>query len=292
MRAELSGLDCFKNVSAIENITAGMSSHCYKVTADGKVFFTKTLSNPNEVLLAKSAAKLGISPEVIFANQHWLVTRFIGGENLTASTKSLDEKIDVSIQLMAKCHQLTTNIPKMSAVVIIKDLVNQADLSYLQQQQLNDISEQVSARLLANHNLVCCHGDMNFTNVLVDSQQAAWLLDFECAYQASAEFDLAMFVAINNLNLSRLPEIITGYQKANSLIDINAKLVENYLAFSYLINGLWYFGQSKEYQPSLGEKRDNQAIFKKLARQQWQQFDDLVLPFRTNQPLASIIESL
>jgi thiamine kinase-like enzyme len=117
-------------------------------------------------------------------------------------------------------------------------------------------------------NIVCCHSDINFSNVLIDANQQLWLIDFEYACEAPAEFDIAMFMAINNIPLTLFDEVIGLYEdKADASID---KLLCNYyLAFSYLINGLWYVNQSQLKETS------GSPDFIALTKEQWQSFDNL-----------------
>lgn len=288
MTSQLRQLSCFNNITHITRITTGMSNECYKVNADGQEYFAKTLSANNEAAISLLAAKQGISPPVFFHNQQWLITQFMLGENLADSTKNQAKKINIAVQLMAQCHQLPATKSPMSALHIASDLIKQVQLPLPQQQQLNSIIKQLSTTLTANHKLVCCHGDMNFSNVLLDTQQHAWLVDFECAYVAAAEFDVAMLVAINNLDVSTLTPLITAYQQANPQVVLNQSLLQQYLLFSYLINGLWYFQKFQQTAVS-SHATHNKATYKQLALQQWQQFDDLALPTLTNQALVNII---
>jgi len=324
MVTSLYSLPCFSNIIAIERITAGLSSQCYKVITEDQAFFAKVLhcesktaeneaakseaaenkAANNEVNMARLAASGGISPQLIYNDQHWLVTQFIDGEDLSLLTKPLTEKIDIATALLAQCHRLSTKasgLISLSPNDIIASLVAQTQLNVAQRQQLQTISTQLAQRLtqpLATQsnkaqNQLCCHGDLNFSNVLIDNQQESWLLDFECAYLAPAEFDLAMLIAVNNIEFTQREAIITAYRKYNVSTEINRNLLTDYLLFSYFINGLWYlqkYQQQTAADPLSNASNSHTELFNKLALPQWQQFDTLaVLNLPQPQQLIAIL---
>jgi len=334
MVTSLYNLPCFTNIIAIERITAGMSSQCYKVITEDQAFFAKVLHCDNkssknetaksaaaenkapnnevpnnETSMARLAARGGISPPVIYSDQHWLVTPFIDGIDLSLLTKPLVEKIDIATALLAQCHRLSakrSGLIPLSPSDIIAGLMAQTQLALIPQQPLQTISAQLTQRLTQQltqplatqtnnaQNQRCCHGDLNFSNVLIDNQQASWLLDFECAYLAPAEFDLAMLIAVNNIELTQREAIIAAYRKHNVSTNINRNLLTDYLLFSYFINGLWYL-QKYQQQTAIADNTSNASntdteIFNILAQQQWRQFDALaVVHLPRQQQLLAIL---
>ena len=115
---------------------------------------------------------------------------------------------------------------------------------------------------------VMCHGDVNFSNIIIDQHSKPWLIDFECAAIGNVEFDIAMFIAINHLPDNYLEYIFDCYQKHNN-VSISHSLVQSYLACCYLINGLWYQGKSNDIESG--------SNYLMLANKQYKQFDLLNL---------------
>lgn len=235
----LTSLTCFKHIHAIEPITAGLSSMCYQVSADNRLFFAKQLTNSSEATISKYAALHNIAPRVIYHDPHWLITEFIDGTNLALNSQSLDEKIVTAIKLMARCHQLSVKPVELSPVDISRELIKNTDFSNLKQTELIRVADRLTPQLKHSRELVCCHGDINFSNVLVDDAKSAYLVDFECAISAPAEFDLAMFFAVNNITKNKTATILELYKKHSSH-GIDPSLLNEYLLFCYFINGLWY----------------------------------------------------
>jgi len=266
MELALHTLTCFKHIETIEPITAGLSSHCYKINADKKYYFVKQLTTKNEAIVGLSAASNSIGPAVVYHDQHWLVTEYIDGINLTLSSHSLDQKIKIACQLMAKCHQLTAKPLELSPKKISHDLIRNSHFSSQQQITLLHLANQLIPRLKSTNKMVCCHGDLNFSNLLIDKTENAYLVDFECACIASAEYDLAMFIAVNVLTKKQASMIIDQYQYYSS-IKIDLSLVDAFLSFCYILNGLWY---AQAYNNTKDSK------FSYLAKQQWQHVPALV----------------
>ncbi|MBL4940565.1 MAG: phosphotransferase [Colwellia sp.] len=263
MQNALYTLPCFSKVESISVINAGLSQKCYKVYADNKFYFAKTVSGNAEAKMAVPADTAGFSPSVFYHDQQWLVTDFIDAENLALNISNTKGKINHAIRLMVQCHQLNYQPAKLSAQTITNELINKPHFSALKKTELQQYAELVLAPLNNSKNLVCCHGDLNFSNVLIDQQKHTWLVDFECACLAPAEFDLAMFIAVNNISENKISGIITQYQHHFFAAKIDHKLLYAYLTFSYFINSLWF---TNSYN-----KRHEIALLK-LHQQQWKKF--------------------
>jgi len=256
----LNSLACFNHIETITPIVAGLSSHCYQVYADNKRFFAKKITSPNESTLSIHAASLNISPKVIYHDKHWLVTQFIDGKNLSLSQHTFDEKILIATKLMAQCHQIVAKPTELAPKSIAHALINKMHLSKMQETELLQITSQLTSQLEHTTNLVCCHGDLNFSNILYSLKKEAHLVDYECGCSAPVEYDLAMFIAVNNFAKDKITTIIELY-KAHSFADIDLPLLNHYLLFCYFINGLWYMD---------AYNKTDLSKFACLANQQWQ----------------------
>ncbi len=272
-------LPCFIDTPCeIAPISQGLSHRCFKVDIisaaeqNSTSYFVKYLgdhpvSASNELHASQLASDRLLSPHVNYCSQSWLVSRFIDGEILATLDLPLEEKYRLSVQLLAKCHQLAPSHKISSYTIgdIIKQqllnsrlLPKQRDTLHLVCQQLLNFNERGTK--------VLCHGDANFSNMLLSADQTPWLIDFECAFVGYPEFDIAMLIAINNLPTTHLEALISAYEKISTLsLDIN--LVQAYLPCCYLINGLWYRNHADESQ--------SRTLYLQLADQQFRLFDQL-----------------
>jgi thiamine kinase-like enzyme len=287
----LSNLPCFTQIVSISKITSGLSQQCFKVTADNKIYFAKTISDSTEVSVAVSAGKSGLSPRVIYHDYHWLITNFIDADNLELKTIATKDKINQAIKLMVQCHQLKVKPVELSAKDIIKSLLNTPYYLTLQKTALLALADSILAPLNESKNSVCCHGDLNFSNILINIEKSTWLVDYECACVAPIEYDLAMFIAVNSLASDEITLVIEQYELQSS-VNVDPKLLNHYLLFCYFINALWYFNQYKKTNNTNDINKDNhQETLIELSLQQWRKFDAVALYHMTSQPLLDLISS-
>lgn len=245
MESALRILPCFNQIERITLIASGLSQHCFKINADNHTYFAKTIDNNTEITVATCASNSGLSPNILYYDQQWLITHFIEAKNLALSTKHIDDKLNDSIKLMAQCHQLTVRPAELSPRDIINALLIDSPCSSIQTTELLAFADLIIMPINDNKNGVCCHGDLNFSNVLINEDQRTWLIDYECACTAPIEYDLAMFIAVNELTDDKTTAIIEQYQ-VQSCVSVDPLLLNSYLQFCYLINALWYFNSCHE----------------------------------------------
>ena len=270
---QLTQLSCFTRIESISLIEQGNSHPCFKVVDVHNSFFVKYFNNPIDIQpyiqLNQLAADVGLSPDFIYYDKFWQVHQFIEGTSLNLCPLPLNEKIKHCIKLMARCHQAIdikklTNIPILDIAKIIKPLT--LNLSTNQKHIISELCEKLSSELVITP-AVLCHGDINFSNVILANK--AWLLDLECARLADKEFDIAMMISVNELLTGSVTTVIDFcvdyYRSIADLTGcINKSKVTCYLGISFVINGLWYLEQ-------YFHNRDE--LFKHKAFKQFELFD-------------------
>jgi len=292
VKKALSALPCFKQVTNINMVTGGFSHACFKVEADDSCYFAKMTTGiqlETELTLAKVAAVNNLTPPIFYHDKQWLISHYIEGENLAVKEIPLIEKITTSIKLMVTFHQLVAssseqvNIEKISPLNIagtingLFHIGNQPTLITAVTMFGRKIAALIAPAINnTTHSLLCCHSDINFSNVLTSNNKGhdtnAWLIDFEYACFAPAEFDLAMLTAVNNIPLTLTDDIIGCYEQRAGRA-INKSLLHAFILFCYLINGLWYFNSALDNVLNLTDETKEEMY--KLATEQWQAFDTL-----------------
>ena len=293
---ELKSLPCFTQIQSVDLLAHGLSQTAIKVTTASQVFFAKKLNKntaSSEIVSAllcsnvvpASTKKSALAPEVIYHDQEWLITKFIDGITLTDDGFNAAEKTTIALKLMARLHQYTNTIPENALARLntrhaidsfLPNLTNSlANFSHTLTKvthYLNNTIEQLIESSDCQN--VICHGDLNFSNILLETSQRVWLVDFECTHYAPREFDLAMFVAVNNISIDNLDHLVTTYRGFRPNVKIHSQLLNHFILYSYFINGLWY----------LSKKHTS------LAREQWAAFDAFALKNTMNLPeLLSIV---
>lgn len=272
---EIKALPCFTDRDCkIEQLTEGESHQCFKVTINKntieKSVFVKSFAGHQQTAKAEIsshiiAAKMAVAPAIIYHSASWLVTEFITGDSLASFYKQqkgnlVNNKVTVAMHLMVKTHQLTPpeNHPVLAIEKLLYHQASNIKLSQSQHVALQKIISEITPPQTKLNHLVLCHGDVNYENIrlstLFNSEnplEHAWLVDFECSSLAEAEYDLAMFIAINEFSVNDINTLIQDYQQFTNAT-INEEKVRAYLACCYLINGLWYFEAS--YQDKQAQK--------------------------------------
>jgi thiamine kinase-like enzyme len=307
---KLSHLPCF-NLKAdnISVINTGLSQPCFQVNYDNKTYFAKYLiADSIEPLASQFASRAGISPKLIYVGQNWLITEFIAGQGLDNGKQREEEKLAITIALLARCHSIALSstssksesshinnqnltqkisltddqlskqsyLPNLDISATIKQLLQNIVLSSTQHQALKSLVNVFQQNLAETDKIVqhtrhvFCHGDANYSNVIAlknvtkNPESLYKIIDFECACIAPIEYDLAMLMAVNSIDSSKVEMITSLYQQAltrlnqqKKLTDIVDNLTENtekndgispalvtcYYDLSILINGLWYLSQ-------------------------------------------------
>jgi len=267
----LKSLPCFTEIEELSLLTDGFSHTCVKVTTTTNVFFAKKLNATTaegEANASMACAEQGISPHIVYLDRQWLITEFIDGTSLADAKINADLKTVIALRLLASCNNLVASeyyqaIPMLNtsqsvnALLVKPTSILAPHLNFLDKVTHSLTGAIDSLIIKTQPNNVLCHGDVNFTNVLLGKDKRAWLIDFECAHRAPVEFDLAMFIAVNDIPVEQLENIIDTYIALVPSVNINFDLLHHYLLYSFYINGLWYLDN------------DLQA----LAVTQWSAFD-------------------
>jgi thiamine kinase-like enzyme len=286
----LKSLSCFEEVLDVSMLVDGMSHTCSKVTTSSQSYFVKKLNNETaeeEVVSSLLAAKHRLSPKVIYYDETWLVTEYIDSIILDKAEFSIDKFITTSLTLMAKLHQLlpqlkTGAIPNLDTLKSVQRLfTNPVPLPSRQRLILADITDTLTSKIEAEQSFsgavnVLCHGDINYSNIVFDKTQQPWLIDFECSHLAPVEFDLSMFIAVNNIPTHLVDDILTCYTDLVPNYRPNQTLITYYLLYSFFINGLWYLDNRND------SKGNNHL--RSLAIEQWSAFDNFAVKHHLDIP--------
>jgi len=263
----LKSLSCFDDVVDISPISAGLSHSCFKVITPLQSYFAKRLhlkTAQQELFCSVHTAQFGLSPNIIYHDNDWLVTEFIDGITLDKARLCTNDKLPIALSLMAKLHMLppqsnTQTLNSINTTTLAKNLfTNCESLELFQRSTLKNINQILSLTIdkQQGHSVapnVLCHGDINYSNIMLVPESGksnrsdvllddrSWLLDFECAQLAPVEFDIAMFIAVNNIPFDLVDEVVAHYLEQSPEFIPNYRLLDNYILYSFFINALWYF---------------------------------------------------
>ena len=195
------------------------------------------------------------------------------------SNHSNHQNLTQKISLTDNQRSKKSYLQNLDISATIKQLLQNIALSSTQHQALKFLVNVFQQNLAETHEIlqytrqVFCHGDANYSNIIAlknetaNSENLYKIIDFECACIAPIAYDLAMLMAVNSIDSSKVEMITSLYQQAltrlnqqKKLTDIVDNLAENteknddislglvtcYYDFSLLINSLWYLSQYQE----------------------------------------------
>lgn len=234
---------------SIVNIVEGESHTCFKVIQGTEQFFVKYIKGrdaSNEILSLQQLSTFALSPKLYYSDDSWLITEFRAGVALSDAHLVQENAIDKAISAMVCCHDQKVAHKPIDFLALINTFSEHDYFSENIKTALLPVFNTLYADIKAD-NFVLCHGDLNFTNILISQDQLS-LIDFECSGLAEREFDLSMMVAINQLPITQLNNYVSLYHnKSHSAVNLDSEKVMRYLLLSYVINALWYFDAYKRF---------------------------------------------
>jgi aminoglycoside phosphotransferase (APT) family kinase protein len=207
-KAVLRGLELWSETPRIEVIPAGYTNRNFRVLAAGETYFARLgsdlphhrISRRNEARCARSAARAGIAPEVVYAREGVLVTRFVEGKTLRMGERPGPDTLAALGRLLARVHRLPVppGLGEAGLVAACRAYLELPAIRRLERQDRERIERIVEkAPALASNCLV--HGDA-FPENFIAGPRRMWLVDWEYAGRGHPAFDLAY--AAMNLDLS------------------------------------------------------------------------------------------
>ncbi|KGJ98379.1 hypothetical protein ND16A_0688 [Thalassotalea sp. ND16A] len=236
--------------STVNVITAGYSHQCFQVsTTNGQVFLKifNVGQEQQQLDISQLASKVGLAPQVleICPKLGYLITEFIDAPTLMSVDLGVAEKLQISAELIYQCHQMKARVTRLELSDTLNELLLSAKLPPSSIGKLAAYSASLIQTItIDDKRLVLSHGDVNFNNILV-AVNKNYLLDWEYCYLAEPEFDLAMCLAINQIDMSLQPGFIKHYQQylrgdGRFSHVICPEKVTRYHEYSLFINALWF----------------------------------------------------
>lgn len=211
----IAGLPCWQARVVIEPLAGGMTNRNFLVhdAVAGKFVVRIGRDLPehgvmrfNELAAARAAFTVGISPEVVFASDGFLVNRFIESRTLEPADIRNRSHLPALLDLVRRCHD---DIPTFFRGPAMAFWVFQVMRNYLallgdeprsclfpHLTRLRAIAVELEAAV-GPVNLVFGHNDLLASNFLDDGSRL-WLIDWDYAGFNSPLFDLANLSSNNH----------------------------------------------------------------------------------------------
>jgi thiamine kinase-like enzyme len=216
-------LPCWSGKTEIAPLIGGITNRNYRVTDESGERYVVRLGRDipehgvlrfNELAAARAAHAAGISPEVIYAGEGVLVSRFIDGKTFAPEDVREPRNLSRIVDTLKRCHH---DIPQHLTGPTLIFWVFQVVRNYLHLLEdrhsnpydipldtLRDKCERLE-QALGPVTIVFGHNDLLAAN-LIDDGERLWLIDWDYAGFNSPLFDLANLASNNELT----PELETS----------------------------------------------------------------------------------
>ncbi len=221
-------LPCWQAAVDVSVLHGGMTNRNFLVRQqDGQRFVVRCGSDLpahgvmrfNELAAARAAHAAGISPEVVFATEGMLVSRFVDGRTLAPEDIRDPVRLPTIVALIRRCHEQVPHHMRGPALVF---WVFQVVRNYLC--TVGDVGRNPMAWDLAELgrrcdwleqrvgpvNIVFGHNDLLAAN-LIDDGQRLWLIDWDYAGFNSPLFDLANLSSNNDFSVEQDTRLLSEY---------------------------------------------------------------------------------
>lgn len=220
-------LPCWSGTPTITPLNGGMTNRNYRVR-DAKGSYAVRMGHDipehgvmrfNELAVARAAHAAGLSPEVIYASEGVLVSRFIEGRTLGEQDIASDVYLPRVLALVQAFHQQAMAQLRGPVLMFWVFHVIRHYGALLQAAPNNPLAQRLPGLLqkaktleaqLGPVDIVLGHNDLLAANFLDDGARL-WLIDFDYAGLNSPLFDLANLSSNNGLSAEQDQDLLVRY---------------------------------------------------------------------------------
>ncbi len=202
-------------INSIDLLNEGLNHLVYKITTAKGTFVARLHptrpTNPTEIELQNTMAKLGFTPQIIEHNQQMAIIEYINGLHTSAHQWPQVELKQFARQLVM-VHQVKPPmaLPTLDLVQHLTQYRNQLVLTAIEQQQFIDVITGLERLSPRPPTLGLCHNDLNPQNIIC-RQGKKYLIDWEYATMGDVFFDLAGFIVEHQLEGDKADVFLRTY---------------------------------------------------------------------------------
>lgn len=198
-------LPLWRGSVAIEPLAGGITNVNFKVRDAAGTFVVRAgeddprlgIDRDNEVQCARLAARLGVAPEIVYAERPWTVATFVSGRTLDPQALQDHARLRRVARLLRTVHDarsaITGHLRWFSPFLVARTYLDQAHADGValpfDATAVRRTVDALEARL-APYRPTFCHNDLMPGN-LIDDGTRSWLIDWEYAGVGHPWFDVA-----------------------------------------------------------------------------------------------------
>ena len=225
--------------ATIERVRQGQTDNAFRLTLGERRAFCKvdTLPRPStvnsrteEAAIQQRVAKHGLSPNVLYSDEHCIVTEYIEAKVLTADDLAFSGTIASLGQQLKQLHKLSLTGRRFDAAAAGKIYA-----TTIEDQATSDRCLAAIDAMQSDDELVFSHNDMVAGNILL--AESIIFIDWEYACDNSPLFDIATVVAHHALDVETAQALLDA-RFGHSDRDLFARLM-NYVRGYRALYWLW-----------------------------------------------------
>jgi thiamine kinase-like enzyme len=209
-------LPCFTGAIDVGPLAGGMTNRNFLVVDRQQQRFVARLGRDlpehgilrfHELAAARAAFAAGVSPEVVYAGEGCMVSRYIAGRTLTPADVAQGVNLDRIVKLLQRCHRDIPRHFRGPALIFWVFQVIRGYLGTISQTDGNPLGLPLTRlrehaerleRALGPVTIVFGHNDLLAAN-FIDDGARLWLIDWDYAGFNTPLFDLANLSSNNAL---------------------------------------------------------------------------------------------
>ncbi len=229
--ADIRRLPFWRGPVTTEPLAGGLTNVNFKVRDAQGTFTARAgeddddlgIDRRSELACARLAARLGVAPEVVFAEPPWMVTTFITGRTLDGEALADHTRLRRVASLLRRLHdaraEVTGHLPWFSPFLVARtylDLAATHDYAMpFDANALRHTVDDLEARLAPFHPALC-HNDLMPGN-LIEASDRLWLIDWEYAGVGHPLFDVAGLASNADLDPDATAALLEAYLDGSDL---------------------------------------------------------------------------
>lgn len=196
-------------------LSGGLTNRTWRVTAGDKTGVLKIDDGPRDVpfntrcaeaSMQNIAAKEGLAPNIILANDGFYFTEYVEGVVWERSCLVEDGNLELIASALKRLHALPLTGRSFDARIAAKSYLER--VAGLDADVIKKCTE-VIAKMRLPQNLCCCHNDLVAENLITTPELK--FLDWEYACDNDPFFDLATVVEHHELSDSEVTKLLNAY---------------------------------------------------------------------------------
>jgi thiamine kinase-like enzyme len=224
----IAALPCWSGAVQISSLAGGLTNRNFRVSDQSRQSFVVRIGRDlpehgvmrfNELAAARAAYAAGIAPQVIYAANGFMVSRFVAGDALTPEQVREPRMLERITALLRRCHDDIPGYFEGPAVLFWVFQIIRGYLRFLAARAAAREQESLAAlaargeqleRAVGAVTIVFGHNDLLAAN-LIDDGQRLWLIDWDYAGFNTPLFDLANLATNNELDGALETALLESY---------------------------------------------------------------------------------